>query len=87
MDRLKWAFLWISLGVLWMFKVMHLIPGDWFGIFYRQSHLFPVLVILLGLYLFLRNKYPRFSVWVFWLTLFLIGLWLISITNNENTWI
>jgi hypothetical protein len=87
MDRVKWAFLWISLGIIWMLKIMELLPGQWFDIFYRLKYFFPALVILLGLYLFLRRKYPGFASWVFWLTLFLMGLWLISTTYSEKTWI
>jgi FtsH-binding integral membrane protein len=87
MNRVKWALLWISLGILWGLKIMNLLPGDFFSMVYHQKYLFAVLVILFGLFLFLRNKYPHFAQWLFWLFLFLIGLWFISTTYNEQTWI
>jgi hypothetical protein len=87
MNRVRWASLWIILGVLWSLKIMNLIPGNFFSMVYHLKYMFAVLVILFGLYIFFRNKYPHFSQWFIWLALFLIGLWFISSTYNEQTWI
>ena len=87
MDRKKWGFLGIGLGIVWVFKITNLLPGEWFGNLFHEKYLFPVLVILVGFFLFVRNKYPRYAPWVLWLALFLTGLWLISTTYNEDIWI
>jgi hypothetical protein len=88
MSRVSLASLLIAFGLLLLLKISNLIPVGYCTAYFGLIRRFwPVLLILYGLYLLFKERKKVFSQVILWVTLFLVGLWLICLSVAENNWI
>jgi hypothetical protein len=88
MNKIVMAVVFILFGVLLLLKNSNLLP-DSFTTAYLDlaKHYWPTLIILFGLQLLIKDKNYFYGRVIFWLILFLLGLWLFCHITSPNNWV
>ncbi|MGE5581351.1 MAG: LiaI-LiaF-like domain-containing protein [Bacillota bacterium] len=88
MNKIGLALILITLGIFLLLKNSNLLPDNFWPYYNNLArHYWPVLIILLGVQLLIKEKFRDLARLIFWLIVLLLGLWFFSQIIGENNWV
>ncbi len=88
MNKIAVAVLLIAFGILLLLKNSNMLPVN-FCSFYLElaANYWPVLIVLFGANLLIKDKYWEWSRVIIWVIILLVGFWLFCTLSGQNNWV